>query len=114
MPDSPLGIDKRQIIKSRRYMTIEGKKDRDKIFTLRPLLNRCFYVPEPKQKRAMGRMEDEEQPGLVLLPEGRNWQGTREVERRGRCVGRWEGMSTSAISLRSISVERDKVIGSKK
>jgi hypothetical protein len=68
-------------------MTIEGKKDRDKIFTLRPLLNRCFYVPEPKQKRAMGRMEDEEQPGLVLLPEGRNWRGTRQVERRGGVLG---------------------------
>jgi hypothetical protein len=46
-----------------------------------------FLLPEPKQKRAMGRMEDEEQPGLVLLPEGRNWQGTRQVERRGGVLG---------------------------
>lgn len=89
MPDSPLGIDKGQIKNKKQEIHDDRgeKKDRDKIFTLRPLLNRCFYVPDPKQKRAMGRMEDEEQPGLVLLPEGRNWQGTRQVERRGGVLG---------------------------
>jgi hypothetical protein len=68
MPDSPLGIDKRQIKKSRSYMTIEGKKDRDKIFTLRPLLNRCFYSRNRNRNARWVEWRMKNSRGLFYFP----------------------------------------------